>query len=183
MMRIDLHTHSKVSDGTDSPAELVAKAAQAGLDVVGLTDHDTTAGWAEATKAAEQCGIGLVLGSEFSTTWQGQSVHLLSYFHSPNHVALASRAQDLRESRVGRAQQMCARLAADFPITWQDVQAQASQGGTIGRPHMADALVAAGVFSSREAAFSSVLNSRSAYYVPHQQASTVEMIGLVRAAG
>ncbi|MBD5786910.1 PHP domain-containing protein [Cellulosimicrobium terreum] len=182
-MRIDLHTHSTVSDGTDAPGEVVAAAAAAGLDVVALTDHDTTAGWAAATDAALRHGVGLVRGAEISARAGGASVHLLSYLHDPAHAPLLDELDRTRDARTSRARRMVELVSEDFPVTWEDVLAQTAEGTTIGRPHIADALVAAGVVADRSAAFATVLATGTAYYVPHYAPDAVTAVRLVRAAG
>ena len=143
-MLIDLHTHSNASDGTDAPAGVVAAAGRAGLDVVALTDHDTTAGWAEASAAASPIGVAVVLGTEVSARARGVSVHLLSYLQDPAHPALVAELDHTREARLDRARAMVARLGKDFGLTWADVVAQTQPGTTVGRPHIADALVVLG---------------------------------------
>jgi predicted metal-dependent phosphoesterase TrpH len=178
-----LHTHSVVSDGTDTPAELVARAAAAGLDVVALTDHDSSAGWGEAAAAARRAGIALVRGAEFSTRCEGHSVHLLAYLYDPDDATIAAELDAIGCSRRERARKMVAKLAADFPITWQDVAAQAGSSETVGRPHMADALVAAGVVPDRSAAFASILRNGSRYYVRHYAPDAARMAAAVVAAG
>jgi predicted metal-dependent phosphoesterase TrpH len=182
-VRIDLHTHSAASDGTQSPSELVACAAAAGLHVVALTDHDTSAGWAEAERAAGLEGIALVRGTEISCTGRGVSVHLLSYLHDPDHPELAAELARARESRITRARRMVNRIAADIDLTWRDVAAHITDGATVGRPHIADALVAKGVVTSRDHAFATILNSRSRYFVPHYAPDPVQAIRMIRDAG
>ncbi|WP_089771521.1 PHP domain-containing protein [Ruania alba] len=182
-MRIDLHTHSRVSDGTSTPTELVHEAAAAGVDVLALTDHDSTAGWAEAAAAVPDAGVGLVRGTEISCTAGGISVHLLSFLHDPDDAALNAVLEASRTSRDGRAQAMVARLAEDVDLTWADVQAQASDGATIGRPHLADALVAKGYVADRAEAFASWLSPAGPYYVRYQAPDAVDAVQLVRAAG
>ncbi len=182
-MRIDLHTHSSVSDGTQPPAELVAAAAAAGLDVVALTDHDTTAGWEPAALAADALGIRLVRGMEVSCTAAGASVHLLSYLHDPAAPGLLAEVERSRESRVSRAQRIVERLGADVPLTWADVEEHVVEGATIGRPHIADALVARGLAHDRGDAFAGLLSSRGPYYVRHYAPDAVEAVRLVREAG
>ena len=181
--RYDLHTHSIESDGTEPPAEVVRAAARAGLDGLALTDHDTTAGWADAAEAARAEGVLLVPGMEMSCmAADGTSVHLLSYLHDPEDLALRTELETSRASRLTRAQRMTERLAEDFPITWELVRERASENATIGRPHIADALVTAGVVPDRSAAFATILTGRSRYYVPHHAADPVEAVRLVRAA-
>lgn len=195
-MRIDLHTHSSASDGTDAPAELVAKARATGLDVLALTDHDTTAGWQDAI-AARPGGLTLVPGAEFSCRWQPDAgarcrsprvrgsiaLHLLGYLFDRDDVALRAERARLCESRLGRGRIMVERMAADgLPITWAQVAALAG-GGPVGRPHLGRALVAAGVVDSVDAAFAGPVSSRSPYYEPKADADVFVMIGLLRAAG
>lgn len=183
-MSFDLHTHSTVSDGTEPPADVMARAARAGLSGIALTDHDSTAGWAEAAQAAETYGMGFIPGMEITTkTPAGISVHMLSYLHDPDDAALLQAITDARTSRMERARHICQRLAEDLPITWDDVQAQVSPGATVGRPHLADALVAVGVCRDRAEAFGSYLHPGTKYYVGTQNISPVEAIQLVRQAG
>ncbi|MGP5217900.1 PHP domain-containing protein [Arthrobacter rhombi] len=183
-MLIDLHAHSNVSDGTESPSQLMAAAAAAGLDVVALTDHDQTSGWAEAATAALETGVGLVPGMEISCkTARGVSVHLLSYLHDPTQQALLAEIDKARDARVHRARKMVELISEDYPITWDLVGEQSAPGATLGRPHIADALVAAGVVSSRSEAFATVLTSQSRYYVGHYAVDPVSAVELVRAAG
>lgn len=179
----DLHTHSQISDGTQSLDELVGEIATTGLTGFALTDHDTTAGWQRAGQLAEHFGLDFVPGMEVSCSGQGVSVHLLSYLHDPQDAALLAEISRARESRVGRAQRMVQLLAEDYPLTWEAVQAHTHEGATVGRPHIADALVAAGVVANRSEAFETVLTTRSKYYVPHYAVDPVEAVRLVRAAG
>ncbi|MGN8246494.1 PHP domain-containing protein [Cellulomonas soli] len=182
-MRIDLHTHSSASDGTDSPAEVVAAAAAAGLDVVALTDHDTTAGWDEAATAARALGVALVRGTEVSARSHGISVHLLSYLQDPTHPALLVELERTRRARLDRARQIVDLLAVDHPLTWDDVLAQSQDAVVVGRPHIADALVARGVVPDRDAAFVHLLASRGPYHVPHYAPEAVDAVQAIRAAG
>lgn len=180
---IDLHTHSNASDGTESPSVLVEQAALAGLDVVGLTDHDTTSGWAAAEEAALRTGVALVRGAEISARSNGVSVHLLSYLHDPEHPALREQNQRVRAARTERARTMVELLGRDYSLTWQDVMDHTEPGTTIGRPHIADALVTAGYATDRSAAFASMLRPGSEYYVPHYAPDAIDAIRAVRAAG
>lgn len=182
-MRIDLHVHSSASDGTEPPQVVVAQARAAGLDVVALADHDTTEGWAAATAAAHEHGIAVVLGTEVSTRYRHSSVHLLCYLQDPADVALAAELEQVREARLGRARAIVDKLAADLPIDWEQVRAQSTGAVTIGRPHIADALVAAGLVPDRSAAFETLLAGNGPYYVPHYAPDTATAIALVRRAG
>jgi predicted metal-dependent phosphoesterase TrpH len=180
---IDLHTHSSASDGTEAPAELVQAAADAGLDVVALTDHDTTAGWGEATRAARRAGITLVRGTEVSARSRNVSVHLLAYLQDPAYPPLVDELAKIVDSRVHRAQRIVEALAHDVPITWRQVLDQAGEGSVVGRPHIADALVAGGVVADRDSAFATLLDSRGPYYVPYYAPDAAAAVALIRAAG
>ena len=180
---IDLHAHSSVSDGTERPAELVAAAAAAGLDGVALTDHDTTAGWDEAIAAVAALPMTLLPGLELSTRVGYRSVHVLGYLVDPTDPGLVAETTRIREGRFARARRMVDRIGQDHPITWDDVIAQSTDGATIGRPHIADALVAAGLESDRSAAFRGILHPASGYYEPHDAPSPLHGVALIRAAG
>lgn len=180
---IDLHTHSSVSDGTETPAELVRAAVAAGLGTVAITDHDSTAGWDEAFAAAAGTGITVVPGMELSTRREWRSIHLLAYLVDPENLDLREETLRIREARLTRAESIVARLAADFDISWADVAAQTSGGTTVGRPHIADALVARGAAADRSAAFRDILHPKFGYYEPHYAPDPLTAIGLVRAAG
>jgi predicted metal-dependent phosphoesterase TrpH len=182
-MRIDLHTHSTASDGTQSPAGVVESAAGAGLDVVALTDHDTTSGWDEAAAAATHHGIALVRGIEISCQHEGISIHLLGYLQDPAAPGLLAELDHSRDSRQSRAQRIVSLLSADVPLHWDDVLAQIEPGATIGRPHIADALVAKGIVSSREQAFATYLGHGSPYYAAHYAPDPVRAVALVGEAG
>ena len=186
-MRIDLHAHSNASDGTDSPTEVVAAAATAGLDVVALTDHDTTAGWDEAF-AARPTGLTIVPGVEFSCVHTREddrriSLHLLAYLVDPDNAQLQAEWERLRLSRRTRAETMVENLVADgYPITWEQIDDLAG-GGSIGRPHLARALVDAGVVPDVDAAFRDLLSSRRRYYVRKADTDVFDALALIRAAG
>jgi predicted metal-dependent phosphoesterase TrpH len=180
---IDLHTHSTVSDGTQPPAEVVASAAGAGIDVLALTDHDSTAGWGEASEAAQRLGLTFVPGMEVSCSRDGISIHLLSYLHDPRDPRLAATVEAARDSREQRAERMVELLAQDVDITWESVLEHVEPGATIGRPHIADALVARGVVADRTDAFSRLLGADGPYYVRHYAPDPVEAVGLVLGAG
>ena len=182
-MRIDLHTHSTASDGTQSPAEVVCAAAEAGLDVLALTDHDTTLGWDEAAAAAGRHGIALVRGIELSCQDHGISIHLLGYLLDPAAPDLLEELDRSRSSRKTRAQRIVELLSRDLPLDWDDVVEQIGPGATIGRPHIADALVAKGIVISRDVAFSDYLYGGSPYYAPHYAPDPVRAVHLVGEAG
>jgi 3',5'-nucleoside bisphosphate phosphatase len=180
--RIDLHTHSTASDGTTPPARLVGEARDAGLDVVALTDHDTTAGWDEAV-AALPAGLALVRGAEISCVHDGISLHLLGYLFDPDEPALAAALAGLRASRVGRAESMVRLLEADGTgVTWQRVQELA--GGTVGRPHVAQAIVEQGHVGSVAETFTAAwIGTGGRYWAPKAELDVVEAVALVTAAG
>lgn len=182
-MLIDLHTHSSVSDGTDTPAELVRAARDKGLDVVAITDHDTTAGWDEAREAAP-AGLTVVRGMEMSCVGRGIDgdpvpVHLLAYLFDPADEAFGEELERLRAERTARIRSMAELLAVDFPQIDPD-EILGATGESAGRPHLARALVDIGVVENVQHAFDTHLSTTSRYYVakidtPLERA--VEMIG------
>ncbi|MCA1984555.1 PHP domain-containing protein [Nocardioides nematodiphilus] len=183
-MRIDLHTHSRVSDGTDTPAELVAAAAATGLDVVALTDHDTTAGWDEALAAGEEHGVTVIPGIEISTEHGGRSVHLLGYLIDPTYEPLVEELGQILAGRSARVPLMVAQLQAEgIAITEADVYAQSTDAAATGRPHVADALVALGVVGHRDEAFDRFLAWGRPAYVDRYAAPLERMIDLIARAG
>ena len=181
---IDLHTHSNFSDGTDSPAQLINKALAAGITTIALTDHDSVAGIAQAQSALRP-GISLVAGAEISCqTDDGISVHMLGLLFDLEDKDLISTMEKTRENRHGRMQRIIERLnEAGIEISIQDVLAELAQGATLGRPHLADALIKKGVVSSRDEAFSQMLHNKSKFYVAHYSPKPVEAIKLIKAAG
>jgi predicted metal-dependent phosphoesterase TrpH len=190
-MNIDLHSHSTRSDGKESPTEVFEQAALAGVNILALTDHDTTSGWDEAGEAAKRLGLGFVPGIEVTTRAkvgrEGRehfiSVHMLAYLPDPNHAALSSLLGDSVATREVRARAMVDLLAADYDITWDLVLEQLTEGATIGRPALADALVALGVVSHRSEAFESILSKHGGYYIPAETADVFDAIALIREAG
>ena len=183
-MRIDLHSHSTRSDGTLSPAALMRHAAEVGLDVLALTDHDACTGWDEAATAASDHGVTLVPGIEISCRWQGQSVHLLGYLFDRDDPPLVAELQRVVRGRDDRLPGMLARLQAlGISLDEQDVAAAAGEAAVVGRPHVADALVARGVVADRDEAFDRFLAAGRPAYVDRYAADLGEAIGLVTAAG
>jgi predicted metal-dependent phosphoesterase TrpH len=186
-MRIDLHAHTSVSDGTESPAQLLATARDAGLDVVAITDHDTTAGWSVAA-AGRPAGLTVVPGMEMSCRWFSDdqppiSVHLLAYLFDPVHPGFAAERARLRDERLERGERIVTALAADgYPVRWEEI-VERSEGGVVGRPHIARALVAGGVVDTVDHAFATLLHHRSPYYAAKADTDVREGIALVRAAG
>ena len=167
------------------------QAALAGVNILALTDHDTVSGWAEASAAARRLGLGFVPGIEVTTRALVRrrdrehfiSVHLLAYLPDPNHAALAAVLGDSVNTRETRAKAMVDLLAADYDITWDLVLEQLTEGATIGRPALADALVALGVVSHRSEAFERILSKDGGYYIPAETADVFDAINLIREAG
>ncbi len=158
-------------------------AAAAGLSVLALTDHDSVAGWGAAAQAAARLGVVLVPGAEVSSRSADISVHLLSYLHDPLAPGLAHELRLTREDRLTRAARMVERIAVDYELTWAEVLAQVPAGATVGRPHIADALVAGGRFPDRSAAFEQVLHTGSPYHLSHYAPEAEAAVRLVRQAG
>jgi predicted metal-dependent phosphoesterase TrpH len=187
-LRIDLHTHSSASDGTDDPAELVRVAARAGLDVVALTDHDTTAGWAAAAAACPP-GLRLVRGAEFScVSPDGRggrvSVHLLGYLFDPAHPAMLDEQARLRVERRDRLVRMVTLLAEDgYPVNPATFLDRFPPELPAGRPHLARALVEQGVVASVDDAFARLLNNSSPYYIPRADTPVERAVRMIDEAG
>jgi 3',5'-nucleoside bisphosphate phosphatase len=183
-MRIDLHTHSSISDGTDTPSGLVDRAKQVGLDVVALTDHDTFAGLDEAVSRGEQVGIQVVRGMELSCSRNGQSVHLLAYGADPAFPHLAAELSKVRGSRMGRLAGVLQRLAAlGVPVTEEQVLAEVGESPSVGRPHIADAMVKAGHVADRTEAFDRFLADGGPAHVPRYAIPVERGVELVHEAG
>lgn len=187
---IDLHCHSAASDGTDQPSELVHNAVAAGLTTMAITDHDTTGGWDEAADAVRRLTVDftLIRGAEFSCAYRGPdgelvSLHLLGYLFDPADAGLKGERVRLLNDRLGRGEAIVNNLiAAGYPIRWQRVR-EIADGGAVGRPHIGQALVEAGVVSDVQNAFAELLSSDSPYYVPKADSEVLTMIELIRAAG
>jgi 3',5'-nucleoside bisphosphate phosphatase len=188
LVRIDLHAHSTASDGTDTPAQLVAAAAAAELDVVALTDHDTTAGWLAAVECLP-AGLRLVRGAEFSCLAPDgrggcTSVHLLGYLFDPHSEAITAEQTRLRGERRARLHAMAARMATDgFPIDPDAVLDGLAPEAPAGRPHLAQALVSAGVVGTVDEAFHRFLHSGSRYYLDRADTDVRTAVRMVRDAG
>ncbi|MEY3094158.1 MAG: hypothetical protein RLZZ317_661 [Actinomycetota bacterium] len=188
-MLIDLHTHTNASDGTDSPTQLIDKAINRGINILALTDHDTTRGWGEAETALlnhpSKSGMKLVLGSEISCQDDdGISIHMLGLLFDPDYQPLFEVLERTRENRHSRMERIIARLnEAGIDITIDEVNAQRKGDATLGRPHLADALVARGHVASRDEAFAALLHNKSKFYINHYSPSPVETIKLIKAAG
>jgi len=187
---IDLHAHSRASDGSESPREVITQAARAGLSTIALTDHDTVSGWAEATEAATDLGVALIPGIELSTQildestgFEPHSVHLLGYLLDPEHPGLVAEMAKIRSHRDNRLQMMVERLAADYPIDWLEVRAGIPDGATPGRPHIAEVLIAKGIVKDTTEAFQHILAGDGPYHVPHYAPRLQRGIEIIRQAG
>jgi predicted metal-dependent phosphoesterase TrpH len=181
-MRADLHVHSTASDGTDPPAEVMRRAARAGLDVVALTDHDTVAGHAEAHAAAGP--VALLPGMELSCRLDGRSLHMLAYLFDADQPELAAELARIRDDRVLRARAMVDKLAGlGVDVSWEQVAAIAGQA-VVGRPHIARAMADSGAIASpREAFTRDWIADGGRAYVGRYALDPVRAIDLVRAAG
>lgn len=182
-MRIDLHVHSNVSDGTESPTRLVFAAQEAGLDVIGLCDHDTFDGVAEAREAGRRIGLAVLPGVEMSTRYKERPVHLLGYGCDPWNRPLLLELTKLRVSRVNRLQGFLDKLSElGMPLTAEDVQESKGLSPSLGRPHIADALVAKGYVANRDEAFAKYLGDGKPAYVERYATPIQEAIRLIRGA-
>jgi predicted metal-dependent phosphoesterase TrpH len=181
---IDLHTHTTCSDGTDTPHQLVNKAIVQGLEVLGISDHDTTSGWEEATQALRGT-LKLALGAEISClTNDGVSVHMLGMLFDPLHKEMQTVLEETRDGRLPRMRKMIEKMRAEgMDISIDDVEKAMPVGATMGRPHLADALVAKKIVKSRDEAFIDLLHNDSRFYVSHAAPTPVEAIALIRRAG
>ncbi len=181
---IDLHTHTTCSDGTDSPLLLVKKAAAAGIAVLGLADHDTTAGWQEASEAIHS-DLQLVLGAEISCLTEDMvAVHMLGLLFDGGDQEMQQLLADSRDTRIPRMKKMIENLqAAGYEVTLEDVHRHTPAGATLGRPHLADALVANNIVKSRDEAFANLLNNDSPFYVTHLSPTPEDSIRAIRKAG
>jgi predicted metal-dependent phosphoesterase TrpH len=181
----DIHCHTAFSDGTETPATLAVRSKAVGLRGMSIADHDTTAGWQEAQTAAREVGLPLLRGTEITAIYGDVSVHMLGYQYDPANQCIADMFARTCAARLKRTQRMVELLSHDYPITWQSVLAQVREGGktTIGRPHIADALVAAGVYENRSAAFADVISTSSEYYIPTPSPSAQEVVDAVKGAG
>ncbi|WP_144795618.1 PHP domain-containing protein [Microbacterium paludicola] len=179
----DLHMHSNHSDGTESPAEVVRQAHAHGIRTLALTDHDRTTGWGEAGDAAASLGMTFLPGMELSAKHHWRSVHVLGYLFDPEDAALRAETDRIREDRVGRAERIVRNIGRDYDLSWADVLAQTTTDATVGRPHIADALVARGIVGDRAEAFDGILHPREGYYEPHYAPDPLTAVQLITGAG
>ncbi len=180
---IDLHAHSSISDGVDEPADLMRLAEKAGVTVMALTDHDTLAGVDAARAAAPEHGITLIPGVELSVDHGPFKIHMLVYFVEPGIGPIQDRLEDLRRGRDERNVQIIAKLnELGYRITMEDVKRQA-KGPSVGRPHLADALIEAGYFSQRDEVFEDLLRDGGRAYLPRTRLTALDAISLAREGG
>lgn len=181
----DIHCHTVFSDGTETPQGMVSLALRNGLDGIAITDHDTSAGWDDAADAAAREGIALLRGTEITAVCGSVSVHMLGLQYDPANKRIADMFSTTRRKRLLRTRHMVERMAQDFPITWQKVEQQVKEGSrtTVGRPHIADALVAAGVYRTRSEAFAGAVSAQSKYYIPTPSPTEREVVETVKQAG
>lgn len=179
----DLHLHSNHSDGTQPPGEVVRRAHAHGVRTLALTDHDRTTGWEEAAEAAGALGVTLLPGMELSAKHEWRSVHVLGYLFDPAHPGLVAETDRIRDDRIGRAERIVRNIGRDYDLVWDDVLAQTIPDATIGRPHIADALVARGIVRDRTAAFDGILHPREGYYEPHYAPDPLTAVRLITEAG
>jgi predicted metal-dependent phosphoesterase TrpH len=183
MPAVDLHTHTNRSDGTSEPAELVRLAAERGLDAVGVTDHDTTDGLVEAEAAGAEHGVEVVPGVEFSAEHLGSSVHVLCYWMDPSHEGFQAELTRLRDDRFRRGELMVEKLQAlGLDVSFERVR-EIAKGGNIVRPHVAQAMVEAGVVASEEEAFEKWIADGRPAHVPKHALDPVDAVALIRQAG
>lgn len=179
----DLHMHSNHSDGTESPAEVVRQAHAHGIRTLALTDHDRTTGWDEAGDEAARLGMTFLPGIELSAKHEWRSVHVLGYLFDPHDTALVAETERIRDDRVGRAERIVRNIGRDYPLDWLDVVEQTTPDATVGRPHIADALVARGIVRDRTEAFDGILHPSTGYYEPHYAPDPLTAVRLITGAG
>jgi len=179
----DLHLHSHHSDGTEPPAEVMRQAHAHGIRTAALTDHDRTTGWREAGDAAVALGMTFLPGMEFSAKHEWRSVHVLGYLFDPDDPDLVAETDRIRSDRIGRAERIVRSIGRDYDLHWDDVLAQTTPDATVGRPHIADALVARGIVRDRTEAFDGILHPREGYYEPHYAPDPLTAVRLITRAG
>lgn len=181
---IDLHLHTTASDGALSPSELVLEARAAGLSIISITDHDTTAGYDAARAAARDAGVELVPGIEISAVADGRDVHVLGYFIDTASAGLVAFLDRQRHDRLRRVRLMGERLAAlGVPIDIDPILADAARGRSVGRPQIATALAAAGHVRTRDEAFDRFLQFGGAAYIPREGTAPEQVVAIIHAAG
>lgn len=179
----DLHLHSNHSDGTESPGEVVRQAHAHGVRTLALTDHDRSTGWTEAGDEAVALGMTFLPGMELSAKHEWRSVHVLGYLFDPLDAALVAETDRIRGDRIGRAERIVRNIGRDYDLHWDDVVAQTTLDATVGRPHIADALIARGIVRDRTEAFDGILHPREGYYEPHYAPNPLTAVRLITEAG
>ncbi|MFB8190018.1 PHP domain-containing protein [Microbacterium sp. NPDC055988] len=179
----DLHLHSNQSDGTESPAEVMRQVHAHGIRTAALTDHDRSTGWGEAGDAAVALGMTFIPGMELSAKHEWRSVHVLGYLFDPEDEALRAETDRIRGDRIGRAERIVRNIGRDYDLDWADVVAQTTLDATVGRPHIADALIARGIVRDRTEAFDGILHPREGYYEPHYAPDPLTAVRLITEAG
>ncbi len=182
--RLDLHVHTTASDGMFTPVEVVKRAKAKGLQGIAITDHDTVAGVEEARKCGEGLGLWVIPGVEISTVANGQDIHVLGYFVNPTDELFQERLREQREARKRRNHMLLDRLTKlGIPITMEEVEARKQDKVNIGRPHIAEVLVAKGVVQNMDEAFAKYLGKDGVAYVTTPRISPEEALALIRQAG
>ncbi len=181
--RVDLHLHSTASDGLLTPSEVVRSALEAGLVAIALTDHDTVAGVEEAQRAAQGTGLEVIPGVEINSEGEWGDLHFLGYYVDPHDRFLRERLEAMREARLGRARKMVRKLAQmGMPLDWEEVRALAG-GESVGRPHIARALLQRGYIASTQEAFDRYIGNDGPAYVPRLRLTPPEVIEAIHRAG
>ena len=184
-MRIDLHSHTTISDGIDTPEELIGLAKSVGISALAITDHDSVLGWMSLRDLSSSGELMVIPGAEISTrTESGMSVHILGYLFDPENEVLRKYMELTRDDRVPRIKRMIKLLnEADIPVTFDDVVSKSGSNSTIGRPHLADALIGLGIVTSREEAFAHYLHNESPFYVGHFAPTPEQAIAAIAESG
>lgn len=182
-MLVDLHVHTTASDGSDSPEEVVIMARKVGLKAIGVTDHDTIGGVAEAIRAGKRLGLEVIEGIELSTEYRGQEVHVLGYLMDLENGILLDHLTRSRKSRLDRIYKMIDKLKQlNLAISISDVLQEAA-GDSLGRPHLARVLVRRGVVSSVGEAFEHYLGKGGLAFVPRKKSTPWQAVKIIRQAG
>lgn len=181
--RADLHTHTSHSDGVLSPEQLVLKASKAGLAAIAITDHDNVAGLAEAAEVGRSVGVEVIPGLELSATLGEKDVHILAYFFDPTHTRLLEYLEFFRRERLKRAERIVRKLnGMDIPLSLEAVLDQAGIG-SVGRPHIANALVVEGHTQNYQEAFVKYIGTNGPAFERKYQVSPEEAVRLIAQAG
>lgn len=183
MNQVDLHTHTTASDGKLTPAQLVRLASRLALKIIAITDHDSTTGVPEAREAGQAYGVEVIAGVEINTDVPNAEVHILGYFVDPDHAELNEQLARIREGRVDRVRKMAEVLTKmGAPVRFERILEIAGEG-SVGRPHVAQALVEAGHAHGYQDAFERFIGRNSPAYVERMKFTPIEACGLIRRAG